>query len=79
MLTNEQQMRLKEIAAETFGVDLDEIDAETSQQTLGAWSSYAHLSLMAAVEEAFEITFSMDEMISVHNFAELEDIVSAHL
>ncbi len=75
-MTSEQDDRLKTITAETLGVDPEEITDEASPQTLGAWTSFQHLTLMAAVEEAFGLTFSMEEMTGVHDYAELRALVA---
>ncbi len=78
-MTPEQEQHLKEVTAEAFGVDVDEIDDKTSPQTLAAWTSFSHLTLMSAVEEAFGLTFSMEEMTGVHNFSELRQTVAPHV
>lgn len=78
-MTQEQNQHLKEITADAFGVDVDDINDQTSPKTLAAWTSFSHLTLMSAVEDAFGITFSMEEMTGAHNFPELCRTVSAHL
>lgn len=79
MLTPENQVRLTEVVAETLGLAEDEITAETSPQTEAAWTSFSHLTLMSAVEEAFGIQLSMAEMTAAQSFSSLVGIVSQHL
>ena len=76
MLTPENEARLKEVVAETLGLTEDEIAAETSPQTEPAWTSFSHLTLMSAVEEAFGIQLSMAEMTAAQSFGRLAEIVA---
>lgn len=78
MLTPENQARLTEVVAETLGLAEDEITAETSPQTEASWTSFTHLTLMSAVEEAFGIQLSMAEMTAAQSFASLAEIVARH-
>ena len=71
--------RLREVAATVLGVDSDVLSDDTSPETLAAWSSVQHLSLIAAVEEAFAIRFSMAEIYATQSFGALRHIVSEHL
>lgn len=75
-LISEQDIRLQALTAETLGVDPDELDDHASPETLAAWTSFNHLMLMAAVEEAFGITLSMEDMSGVHNYGELRALVA---
>ncbi len=78
-MTSEQETRLRTITAEALGVDPEEIAEDSSPETLGAWTSFSHLTLMAAVEEGFGLTFSMEDMTGVHNYAELRALVAKSL
>ena len=79
MLTPEKEARLREVMAETLGLDEDEIDADTSPQTQAAWTSFSHLTLMSAVEEAFGIQLNINEMTAAQSYGQLSKIVAAHL
>lgn len=78
MLTPENQARLTEVIAETLGLAEDDISPETSPQNEPAWTSFSHLTLMSAVEEAFGIQLSMDEMTAAQSVARLAEIVAKH-
>lgn len=75
-MTDEQEAELKTLTAETLGVDPEDITDDASPETLAAWTSLNHLTLMAAVEETFGLTFSMEEMTGVHNYGELHALVA---
>lgn len=78
MLSAAQESQLKEVVADTLGIGEDEIDDTLSPQSNPAWTSFSHLTLMSAVEEAFGIQFSMDEMASAQSYAKLAALVAAH-
>lgn len=42
------------------------------------WDSMAHLQLVAAIESAFDILLSTDEVISLSNYARAKEIVVSH-
>lgn len=78
-MTSEQELHLQTLTAETLGVDPEEITDAASPQTLEAWTSFSHLMLMSAVEGAFSLTFSMEEMVNVHDYAGLRTLVTQRL
>ena len=53
---------LREIMALTFEVDEATITAETAQATCPKWDSLGHLNLMLAVEDAFGVRLSVDDI-----------------
>lgn len=53
---------VRELMANTFGVDESELPDDVSQETLHRWTSLYHMTLLLALEERFSINFSMEEM-----------------
>jgi len=56
------------IVSEIFGVPIDEIDEHTSANIISSWDSLAHLNLILALEEEFNVDFlprEVSEMLSV--------------
>ena len=78
-MTSEQELQLQTVTAETLGVAPEELIPEASPETLAQWTSLNHLLLLSAVEESFSLTFSMEEMSSVHNYGELYALVARSL
>ena len=50
------------IMSKTLGRMENEIDDELSPETLVEWDSFNHVSLVLALEKAFNIKFSPDEI-----------------
>jgi acyl carrier protein len=78
-MTDDFEERLREVAATVLGVDPAVLSDETSPQTLATWTSVQHLSLIAAVEEAFCIHLSMADMYAAQSLGALRHIVSEHV
>lgn len=51
-----------DVLADVFGVPRAELGEATSRDDIPEWDSVGHLNLMLALEEAFGVTFSVDEM-----------------
>lgn len=63
-VTDMTRARLYEIVARLLGVS--ETDAATaSPDTVPAWDSIAHLSLVMAIEQEFRVQFSADRIMEL--------------
>jgi len=78
-MNDEFEERLRDVTATVLGVDPDLLSDGSSPETLAAWKSVRHLSLIAAVEEAFSIQFSMAEIHATQSFGALRQIVSERI
>ena len=69
---------LKKAFIEVLSIDpASDFDGLAYGVTAG-WDSVAHMALVAAIEEAFEIMLASDEVIDVSNFQKGKEIVSRH-
>lgn len=73
------EARLREVSATVLGVDSDLLLESSSPDTLAAWTSIRHLSLIAAVEEEFAIQLSVPEIHAAQRFGDLHRIVADRL
>ena len=53
--------------ADTFGIELQSV-AELQYQSVEAWDSVGHMSLIAAIEDTFSITFDTDDIIDFSSY-----------
>ena len=68
--------KLKEAFIQAIHVSpQDDFDALAYGQTPG-WDSVAHMTLVAAIEEAFDIMLATDDVIGMSSFAKAKEIVS---
>ena len=47
--------------------------------TIPQWDSVAHMSLIAAIEEGFDIMIDAEDVIDMNSFAKAKKIVAKHL
>jgi acyl carrier protein len=69
--------RVREVVATTFDEDPQQISAEASNQTVASWTSLGHLRLMANLEQAFGVRFTMEEMTAMSSVQAIEDVLAA--
>ena len=50
------------IFCESFGIDKDDV-SNLTYQSIEAWDSVGHMSLMASLEEKFQIEIDIDDII----------------
>ena len=67
-MSDEIEERARQVLAEVLGLDPLEVTAETSPDTVKAWDSLQHLTLVLSLEEEFEIQFDEDETLAVVSF-----------
>ena len=55
-----------------------EITPATSRRDVPKWDSLQHVALVAAIEEQFGITLSMDEMVEMRSVKDICNILDRH-
>lgn len=61
----------------TFGVEAGEAQA-LEYQSVAAWDSVGHMSLMAELEDAFDIMMDTDDIIDFSSFAKGKEILAKY-
>ena len=51
------------IFMETFDISEKELNNDLEYQSITAWDSVGHMSLMAALEDEFDVSLEMDDII----------------
>jgi acyl carrier protein len=77
--TAEIDERVRQLLAEVLDLDPSTVSADTSTDTVKAWGSLQHLTLVMALEEEFEIQFDEDETLAIVSFPLIVEAVSEHL
>jgi len=67
--------KLSEVFEDVFDERIN-ITAETTADDVDDWDSLSHITLMAAVEDAFGIKFKMKEVSSMKNVGEMVAIIA---
>ena len=69
--------QLREVVAKSFGIPVGSVTDSLSRDNLEAWTSLNHLLLVTDVEEQLGIRFTTDEVLKIHTYRDLREIVSA--
>lgn len=74
----ERKEMLKELVSifeEVFEIEDMEITEETNSDDIEDWNSLNHLTLIGEIEQAFNIKFSMQEMLEIKSMEKILDII----
>lgn len=70
-------MTLEELIAAVLDVDPATISDESGRATTDAWDSVAHLNVIAAVEETYDVLFSSADMRAVTTVGAIRGFLGA--
>jgi acyl carrier protein len=73
---NDLKSQIMMVMSTVLEVPIDEINEDSSQDTLENWDSLKHLNLIIAVEDEFEISIPNEEVGNMVNFKLIELIVN---
>lgn len=66
------------VFARVLGIAPDTIDNDLRYATIPQWDSIAHMSVVAALEEAFDVMIDMDEVIDMSSVGKAREILRKH-
>ena len=69
---NELESKIKHVMAVVFDVEQGAIDNDASPDTIETWDSMRHLNLAVALEEAFGIELSEEDIMELMNYKLIE-------
>ena len=70
--------RLRTIFSEALGIDKDRVVDQLEYNTIPEWDSVAHMALVAAIDEGFEIMLDTDDVIDMSSFSTARDILKKY-
>lgn len=66
-------------ASATFAIPADRLGPESRPDTTPGWDSFAHLALIVALEETFDMRFSTGEILEIGSLGDAEAVVRRRL
>ena len=75
-MSNEE--KLIKVFAESLGVREEVIADELQYNSIPEWDSVAHMSLVAEIEEAFDIMLDTDDIIDMSSPAKAKEILKKY-
>ena len=67
--------KLNEIFRDIFDDEEIVVTAETNSGSIEDWDSLEHINLVVAIEKAFQMKFSMDEVTGMKDVGEMVEII----
>ena len=67
--------KYQEVFIDTFTVNAGDLVEGFAYQSIEAWDSIGHMSLITALENAFEILIEMDDVIDFESFGKGKEIL----
>ena len=66
-MNNNIEDRIKNVMSAVFEISIEEINDESSPDTIELWDSLKHLNLVLALEEEFNVQFTDDDITELIN------------
>ncbi|PHR69818.1 MAG: acyl carrier protein [Arcobacter sp.] len=63
---------------ESFGINHDDLTEELQYNSIPAWDSVGHMSMIAELEDKFEIMLEMDEIIDFSSYNKGKEILAIY-
>ncbi len=79
MTKEEIYKNLQSVFEEVFDDEDIVIGAQTTANDIKGWDSLRHITLMSAVEEAFDLSFDMRDIVHLKSVGELVDLIEREL
>lgn len=70
--------RLKVVFAEALGLPADKITDDLAYNSIKEWDSTAHMILVAALEDTFEVMLDTDDIIDMSSVAKAREILKKY-
>ena len=71
--------QLTKVFREVFGDGTITLDAQTTADDIDGWDSMSHINLIIAIEIAFGIEFSNEEIRSFNNVGEMQKCIESKI
>lgn len=62
---NTVQDRIKNVMSAVFEIPIEQIQDDSSPDTIDSWDSLKHMNIVVALEEEFNVQFTDDEIIEL--------------
>ncbi len=70
---------LKETIASALSIPVDQVADDSSGSTIAQWDSIGHMNLVLALEERFNTSFTVEEIIQMRDVAAIRSVLEGKL
>jgi acyl carrier protein len=76
IMMNEQKLR--EIFAESLGIDLATVTDDLTYNGIPEWDSIAHMALISEIDDQFDTMLDTDDVLDMSSFAKAKEILTKY-
>lgn len=73
------EVRIKNVMASVFGIDISQIDEKASSDVIENWDSMNHMNLIIALEDEFGIRFNEEDIPHMTNYKIIRNIIETEV
>jgi len=77
-IMNSNEQILKNTLATVFAISSENINDESSMDTIIQWDSLKHLNLVLAIENAFNISLTEEQSLEILSFPLIKIVLTEH-
>jgi acyl carrier protein len=70
--------KLKQAFVDALGIDADVINDALTYNSIPEWDSVAHMTLVAEIEDVFDIMLDTDDIIDMSSVAKAKEILQKY-
>lgn len=78
MIRKLSEQKLRQVLSKIFGVDESTITEDASPDTIPRWDSLAHMNLVLALENAFGVELTDDQVVEILNYKLIKAVLKEH-
>lgn len=75
-MNNEQKLR--EIFAESLGIEISQVTEELTYNRISEWDSIAHMTLISEIDDQFDTMLDTDDVLDMSTFAKAKEILTKY-
>lgn len=75
-MNNEQKLR--EIFAESLGIEISQVTEELTYNGIPEWDSIAHMTLISEIDDQFDTMIDTDDVLDMSTFAKAKEILTKY-
>jgi len=77
-MSEDNGARLNAVFAQALGIDAGRVHDELTYNTIPEWDSVAHMALVAALEEAFDVMLDTNDIMDMSSVKVARSILGRH-
>jgi len=69
---------VEDVVSSVFGVNRESLNEGSSPESVEGWDSMGHMNLVAALEQRFNVSIDIDDVMQMANVGEIRQILAAY-